>query len=108
MGHPHCLAIQHKQLNRSIFYLPGDDSRLTSSVDSTGKRRGDADNVLSRDNGGGKNSNGGENGLHVERWSIYIIFIRKKKKKRNGTRRAMEHLIYTISDEGELGRNKMC
>lgn len=48
-----------------INYLPRNDGRLTSSVDSTSKGRGDTDNVcLSRNSRDSKGKDGSNRELH--------------------------------------------
>lgn len=73
--------LQTKHAHKKKNYLPSDDSRLTSGINSTYKGRSDADNIgLSRDDSSSKYSNGGENGLHNGD-VLCIIFCKEQEEK---------------------------
>ena len=73
------LQTKHTQKN----YLPSDDSRLTSGINSTYKGRSDANNIgLSRDDSSSKYSNGGENGLHYG--DVLCIILCKEQEEQTG------------------------
>jgi hypothetical protein len=67
-----------------INYLPRNDSRLTSSVDSTSKGRGDTHNVcLSRDSRDSKGEDGSNREFHflLYNWLKKEEKIKERKRK---------------------------